>query len=67
MIDNIDIAVAKREIEMASILNPGPWVAHSYNVGLAAKYIAEACGMLNPQHGRGSHPPWHSGPAAAGG
>ena len=46
MIDNIDIAVAKREIEMASILNPGPWVAHSYNVGLAAKYIAEACGML---------------------
>ena len=47
MIDNIDIAVAKREIEMASILNPGPWVAHSYNVGLAAKYIAEACGMLN--------------------
>lgn len=46
MIDNINIAAAKQEIEAAGHLNPGPWIDHSYNVALAAKYIAEACGSL---------------------
>lgn len=34
---------AEKELEIAGQLNPGPWVEHSINVGLAAKYIAEKC------------------------
>ena len=32
---------AKRELEMAAELNPGPWIKHSLNVGIAAKNIAQ--------------------------
>lgn len=31
---------ARRELELAGELNPGPWVRHSLNVGLAAQNIA---------------------------
>ncbi len=31
---------AKRELELAGKLNPGPWIEHSENVGKAAAYIA---------------------------
>lgn len=29
------------ELERAGELNPGPWVKHSLNVGIAARKIAE--------------------------
>ncbi|SHJ08077.1 HD domain-containing protein [Pseudobutyrivibrio xylanivorans] len=32
---------ALKELELAGEINPGPWVKHSINTGLAAKYIAE--------------------------
>lgn len=48
MQDNITISMAKRELEIAEKANPGLWIAHSYNVGLAAKYISEACKALDP-------------------
>ena len=32
---------AIEELEIARNLNPGPWVDHSINVGLAARNIAE--------------------------
>lgn len=32
---------AKRELEVAAQLNPGPWIEHSFNVGIAARNIAE--------------------------
>jgi HD superfamily phosphohydrolase YqeK len=32
---------ALKELELAGEMNPGPWVKHSINTGLAAKYIAE--------------------------
>lgn len=38
MIPSID--EAKRELLIAGEMNPGPWVKHSENVGLAAKKIA---------------------------
>ena len=31
----------KRELEIAGELNPGPWVKHSINTGIAARNIAE--------------------------
>ena len=31
---------AKKELEIAGQLNPGPWTAHSLNVGIAARNIA---------------------------
>ena len=36
-----DIAAAEAELELAGELNPGPWEAHSRNVGVAARNIAE--------------------------
>lgn len=36
-----DIAAAERELTLAGTLNPGPWEAHSRNVGIAARNIAE--------------------------
>ena len=37
------------ELEIAGVMNPGPWVVDSKNVGLAAKniahYIPELAGM----------------------
>lgn len=35
------IKEAKKELEIASKLNPGPWVKHSLNVGMAARNIAQ--------------------------
>lgn len=32
---------AKRELDIAAQLNPGPWVKHSLNVGIAARNIAQ--------------------------
>ncbi|MCR4934321.1 MAG: HDOD domain-containing protein, partial [Lachnospiraceae bacterium] len=32
-------------LKEAEVLNPGAWVKHSENVALAAKLIAEKCGM----------------------
>lgn len=34
------IEEAKRELEAAEKLNPGPWIGHSLNVGIAARNIA---------------------------
>ena len=31
---------AKKELEIAEQLNPGPWTAHSLNVAIAARNIA---------------------------
>lgn len=47
MIPNVQ--TAQTELEIAGNLNPGLWTAHSKNVGFAAKYIAEACGTLDPE------------------
>lgn len=49
MRDNITVEIAERELETAGKQNPGPWTKHSKNVGLAAKYIAEACGILDSE------------------
>lgn len=35
------IAIAQKQLETAYNLNPGPWVKHSINVGIAARNIAE--------------------------
>ena len=35
------IEEARKELELAEKLNPGPWIKHSINVGIAAKNIAE--------------------------
>lgn len=32
---------SKKELEIASRLNPGPWIGHSLNVGIAARNIAQ--------------------------
>jgi len=39
------LQVAESLLKEAEILNPGRWVKHSENVALAAKLIAEKCGM----------------------
>ncbi len=35
------IEEAEKELQIAGVLNPGPWVKHSMNVGIAARNIAE--------------------------
>jgi hypothetical protein len=40
---------AMRELETAGELNPGPWVRHSVNTGIAARNIAEKVSWLNPE------------------
>lgn len=35
------IEEAKKELEIAEQLNPGPWAKHSLNVGIAARNIAQ--------------------------
>ncbi len=40
---------AMRELKLAGELNPGPWVKHSVNVGIAAKKIAEKIPSMNPE------------------
>ena len=32
---------ALKELELAGTINPGPWVKHSINTGIAARNIAE--------------------------
>ena len=39
MLPTIDEAL--KELKIAEELNPGPWVKHSINTGIAAKNIAE--------------------------
>ena len=38
---------AEKELELAGELNPGPWVKHSLNVGIAAKNIAHLVPALD--------------------
>ena len=38
---------AEKELAMAGELNPGPWVKHSLNVGIAARNIAEKVPALD--------------------
>lgn len=40
---------ALHELKLAEKLNPGPWVMHSINVGIAARNIAEKVSRLNPE------------------
>ncbi len=40
---------AERELALAARQNPGPWEAHSRNVGLAARRIAAVCPTLDEQ------------------
>ncbi len=40
---------AERELQLAGELNPGPWVKHSINVGIAARNIAEKIPSLDPE------------------
>ena len=46
MLPSIDEAI--KELEIAEKLNPGPWVKHSMNVGLAAGNIAEKIPDMDP-------------------
>ncbi|MDF2941760.1 MAG: metal dependent phosphohydrolase [Herbinix sp.] len=41
--------IAEIELRIAGELNPGPWIEHSINTGLAAKYIASKCDNLDPE------------------
>ena len=38
---------AEKELEIAGQLNPGPWVKHSLNVGIAARNIAHLIPSLD--------------------
>ena len=40
---------ALRELETAGTLNPGPWIRHSMNVGVAARNIAEKVPGMDPE------------------
>ena len=40
---------ALNELKLAEELNPGPWVMHSVNVGIAARNIAKKVSWLNPE------------------
>lgn len=44
-----DTDEAMRELKLAEELNPGPWVKHSINVGIAARKIAERIPSMNPE------------------
>lgn len=41
------IKEAEKEIQFAGELNPGPWIKHSLNVGIAARNIAKKIPSLN--------------------
>ena len=43
------IEEAMHELELAEKLNPGPWVKHSINVGIAARNIAEKIPEMDSQ------------------
>lgn len=38
---------AEEELELAGEMNPGPWIKHSVNVGIAARNIAEKISVLD--------------------
>lgn len=40
---------AMRELKLAEELNPGPWVGHSVNAGVAARMIAEKVPSMDPE------------------
>lgn len=40
---------AEKELQLAGELNPGPWIKHSINVGIAARNIAEKIPSLDPE------------------
>ena len=40
---------AMRELKLAGELNPGPWVMHSVNTGIAAEKIAEKIPSMDPE------------------
>lgn len=44
-----DIRTAEAELALAGTMNPGPWVAHSRNVGVAARNIAERLPGMEPE------------------
>ena len=46
MLPTIDEAL--KELEIAGRMNPGPWVGHSKNTGLAAGNIAEKVPGMDP-------------------
>lgn len=50
MLPTVEEAV--NELQIAGKLNPGPWVAHSMNVGLAARNIAEKIPDMDSQKAR---------------
>ena len=39
---------AMRELELAEKANPGPWVKHSVNTGIAARRIAKKIPAMDP-------------------
>lgn len=43
------IEKALKELEIAGRMNPGPWVGHSKNTGLAARNIAEKVPGMDPE------------------
>ena len=47
MLPKPDVAI--RELKLAEELNPGPWVKHSVNTGIAARKIAEKIPSLDPE------------------
>ena len=47
MLPTVDEAL--HELKLAEELNPGPWVRHSVNVGIAARNIAEKVSWLNSE------------------
>ena len=47
MLPTVDEALY--ELKLAEELNPGPWVRHSVNTGIAARNIAEKVSWLNPE------------------
>lgn len=40
---------AEEELHIAEKMNPGPWIKHSINVGIAARNIAAQIPTLNPE------------------
>lgn len=47
MLPTIDEALY--ELKLAEELNPGPWIGHSMNTGIAARNIAAKVARLNPE------------------
>ena len=40
---------AMQELRIAEEMNPGPWVKHSINTGIAARKIAEKIPSMDPE------------------